>query len=122
MTFSISTEVRIFLYSCLTGLIIMLFYNIFSVVRKKRDCSLLLVNVCDGMFIITACALMMFINMTVSNGIVRGYEFCGAFLGAILYKLLLYRPISFLLTKIVAFITVVFQLFQNTIDTDSIYV
>lgn len=110
-------EVRIFLYSCLTGLLIMLFYDIFSVVRKKKCCSLLLINVCDGMFIITACALMMFINMTVSNGIVRGYEFCGAFLGAIIYKLILCRPISFLLTKIIAFITTVFQLFFKIVLT-----
>ena len=100
MVFSMTDEVYVFLYSALSGGLIMLFYDILSIAGEKKECPVFLLNVCDGIFIIVACAIMVFVNFTVSNGIVRSFEFLGAILGAILYKLTLSRLISAFLKKI----------------------
>ena len=111
MVFSMTDEVYVFLYSALSGGLIMLFYDILSIAGEKKECPVFLLNVCDGIFIIVACAIMVFVSFTVSNGIVRSFEFLGAILGAILYKLTLSRLISAFLKKITDAIAAFFKLF-----------
>ncbi len=117
MVFSITDEVYVFLYSCLAGALIMLFYDILSIAGKRKECPVFVLNVCDGIFIIVACAIMVFVNFTVSNGIVRSFEFLGAVLGALLYKLTLSRLISVILRKITDLITAFFKLFFKILLT-----
>ncbi|HBL81089.1 MAG TPA: hypothetical protein DD391_00515 [Clostridiales bacterium] len=117
MVFSMTDEVYVFLYSALSGGLIMLFYDILSIAGKKKECPVFLLNVCDGIFIIVACAIMVFVNFTVSNGIVRSFEFLGAILGAILYKLTLSRLISAFLKKITDAIAAFFKLFFKILLT-----
>lgn len=116
MFFSITEEMLIFLYACLTGALIMLFHDVLSVTQRK-NCPLLIINLCDGIFIAVACVLMIVINLSISNGIVRAYEFVGVFLGAILYKLLLSQLFCFLLRKIIAGITAFFKVFFKILLT-----
>ena len=73
MVFSMTDEVYVFLYSALSGGLIMLFYDILSIAGEKKECPVFLLNVCDGIFIIVACAIMVFVNFTVSNGIGRDF-------------------------------------------------
>lgn len=117
MVFSITDEVFIFLYSCLAGMIILFFYDILSLAGKRQECSLFFINVCDGIFVIVACVIMVFILFTVSNGIVRGFEFVGAALGATLYKLTLSPFIYLTLEKLTALITSFFKLFFKILLT-----
>ena len=116
MFFSLTEEVFVFLYACLAGALIMLFYDLISVTGKQK-CSVFLLNVGDGIFIIVACAIMMFIIFSASNGIVRGFEFVGAVLGAVLYKLTLSRLVSTLLRKLTLWITAFFKLFFKILLT-----
>jgi hypothetical protein len=116
MFFTITEEMLIFLYACLTGALIMLFHDILSVTQRK-NCPLLIINLCDGIFIAVACVLMIVINLSISNGIVRAYEFVGVFLGAVLYKLLFSRLICFLLRKIIAGFTSFFKVFFKILLT-----
>lgn len=117
MIFSMTDEVFVFLYSCFSGVLMMLFYDILSVAGKQRKCSMFILNICDGMFITVACAVMFFVNWTVSNGIVRSFEFLGAILGAIFYKLTLSRPISACLEKITEQIASFFKIFFKILLT-----
>ena len=117
MVFSMTDEVFVFLYSCLAGALIMLFYDILSVAGKKRECSVFILNVCDGIFIIVACAIMVFVNFSVSNGIVRSFEFFGAVLGAVLFKLTLSRLMSAFFRKIMDLIAAFFKIFFKILLT-----
>ncbi len=117
MVFSMTDEVSIFLYSCLAGMIILFFYDILSLAGKRQECSLFFVNICDSIFVIVACVIMVFILFTVSNGIVRGFEFVGAALGATLYKLTLSPFIYALLEKLTALITSFFKIFFKILLT-----
>ncbi len=117
MIFSMTDEVTIFLYACLTGGCIMLIYDILSLAGTKEKNAIFLINVCDGIFIAICCTIMVFMTFTISNGIVRAFEFFGVFLGAILYKITLSRWILFLLKQITRFILSFFQLFFKILLT-----
>jgi len=117
MAFSMTDEVCIFLYSCLAGVLIMLFYDIVSIAGKKRTCSIFLCNVCDGIFILVACTIMIFINFSVSNGIVRSFEFVGAALGAFFYKLTVSKLLTAILMKLTDFFTAFFKFFFKILLT-----
>lgn len=110
-------EISIFLYSCLAGVIIFFFYDILSLAGKRQECSLFLINVYDGIFVVVACGIMVFILLTVSNGIVRGFEFVGAALGALLYKLTLSPFIYAFLEKTTMLITSFFKIFFKILLT-----
>ena len=117
MSFSLSREVFIFLYSALSGALIMLFYDIISLSFKKREGPVMIYHICDGIFVIVACVVMLFINLSVNNGIVRGFEFFGAFLGGLIYKVTLSPVVLFLLSKITAFTTAFFKFFFKIVLT-----
>lgn len=117
MSFSLTDEVYIFLYSALSGALIMLFYDIISASFKKKECPVFIYHICDCIFVIVACVIMLFINLSVNNGIVRGFEFLGAFLGGLIYKFTLSRLILFLLQKITVFTTAFFKIFFKIVLT-----
>lgn len=100
---SISQEVEIFLWSVLCGAVIISLYDIFSLARKTADFSILVCNVCDGIFVLCSSAVMIFVIFCVSNGYVRAYEFFGAIIGGLLYKMLLSRYVSFVMQKTLCF-------------------
>lgn len=99
MLLTLNEELRIFFYSALGGALIMLLYDIFSVAFKKDKQPLFVITVCDGIFVVTACIITVFITLSVSRGMVRFYEFLGLILGATLYKLTLSRLFCFLFLK-----------------------
>ena len=101
--FTISREVTIFLWSVLCGAVIMMMYDIFSLARKTGGFSILVCNICDGLFVLCASGIMIFVVFCVSNGYVRAYEFIGAAIGGILYKILPSRYITFIMQKILLF-------------------
>lgn len=102
--FTISQEVEIFLWSVLCGVIIMVLYDVLSIARRTGGFSILVCNICDGIFVVCAACVMIFVIFCVSNGYVRAYEFMGAAIGGLLYKILLGRYLSFILQKILSFI------------------
>lgn len=117
MLFSITDEIIIFLFSCLSGVLVMLFYDILSVAVKTKECSIFVLNIYDGIFIITACAIIMFVNFYVTNGIIRGFEFVGTVLGALIYKLTLSHLFSAFFKKITGIITSFFKIFFKILLT-----
>ena len=58
-------ELHIFFYSVLGGALIMLLYDIFSVTFKKGNLPFLVITVCDGIFVFSACAITIFITLSV---------------------------------------------------------
>ena len=117
MIFSLSDEVNIFLYSALSGALIMLFYDILSTAFDKKECPVFVYYISDGLFVIVACAVMLFINISVSNGIVRGFEFFGALLGGLIYKIIFSRLIRYIFIKITVFTTAFFKFFFKIVLT-----
>ncbi len=117
MIFSLSDEVYIFLYSALSGALIMLFYDILSTAFKKKECPVFVYYVSDGLFVIVACAILLFVNLSVSNGIVRGFEFFGALLGGLIYKIIFSRLVLLILLKFTIFTTAFFKIFFKIVLT-----
>lgn len=101
--FTISQEVGIFLWSVGCGVIIMALYDVFSVARCEEKFSILVCNICDSIFVATAAAVMIFVIFCSSNGYVRTYEFMGAAIGGLLYKIILGRRFSIAIQKILFF-------------------
>ncbi len=117
MGVSISDEITIFLFSCLSGALMLFFYDLIFCVCKQRDCSIVVINVLDGIVITVSCAILIFVTFSVSHGIVRFFEFFGAFLGAVLYKLMLSRPLCFIFRKIIEWIHLIFKIFFKILLT-----
>lgn len=102
--FTISQEITIFLWSVLCGSIIMVLYDILSLARNAGTFSILVCNICDGIFVVCAACVMIFVVFCSSNGYVRAYEFIGATIGGLLYKILLGRYFTLILQKILLYI------------------
>lgn len=113
----VSGELSAFLWSCLCGVVIAMLYDLIKTTYKKEHFSLTVCNICDGLFVICACAIMIFVLFTVSNGYVRSYEFLGAFLGGILYKITLSLHISRLFSFIIDSFFAVFNFFLKILLT-----
>ena len=105
--FTMSQETWIFLWSALCGVFIMVIYDLLSVPRKSHF-SVLICNVFDASFVIISAAIMFFVIFSVANGCVRAYEFVGAFLGGVLYKLTLGKIMPVVFYKIVRVISLFF--------------
>lgn len=117
MTFTIREELFVFLYALITGASLFLFYDFLRACTKKSNCSLLVLNITDGIFVTVSCITVLFVTLTVSRGIVRFFEFFGTFLGAVFYKLLLSRLFSAFFTFVTDGILKFFKLFFKILLT-----
>lgn len=117
MTSYVNGEIMIFLWSILCGAVIMVLHDIFCIFTDDENYSILVYNIFDTIFIICACAIMIFIMLNISDGYIRFYEFVGAFIGAFLYKCTLSQLLKFLFSKIICSIFSIFQLFLKILLT-----
>lgn len=117
MTSYVDGEILIFLWSLLTGVILMTLYDFFSVFTNSKGLLLFVLNVFDGIFVVCATTLTLFVFLNVSNGYIRSYEFIGALIGGILYKLTLSRLIKSLFFKIFSVIFTIFDFFCKILLT-----
>lgn len=117
MTAYVNGEVLIFLWSLVSGAIIMVTYDFFSVFTSKENMSILVLNIFDGVFVVSATAVMMFILLNVSNGYIRSFEFIGAAIGGILYKITLSRLFTTLFQQIIRTFFVIFNIFCKILLT-----
>ncbi|MBO5733261.1 MAG: hypothetical protein J6R66_00020 [Clostridia bacterium] len=113
----ISTELNVFLWSVISGVFMAIAHDILCVMTSKSRYSVFVCNVCDGIFVICASTIMIFILFSVSNGYVRVYEFIGAFIGAFLYKFTLSRVVTALLTEVFRGIFAIFNFFLKILLT-----
>lgn len=117
MTSYIDGEIPVFLWSILSGAVIMAVYDIFSIAANKEKYSIFVCNIFDGVFVLCASLIMIFILLNVSNGYIRGFEFVGAFIGAFLYKLTISPFFILVFSKIIEFILGVFRFFLKILLT-----
>lgn len=113
---TVSHESAIFLWSVFCGFVTMIIYDFFSVPRRKNF-SVFACNVFDATFVTVASAIMFFVVFSVANGCVRAYEFVGAFLGAVLYKITIGKIMSIFFYKIVNIISLIFAKIFNFLLT-----
>lgn len=117
MTSYVDGEMLIFLWSLLTGVIIMTVYDFFSVFTSGNDLSVFVLNIFDGVFVVCATTLLLFVFLNVSNGYIRSYEFIGALIGGILYKITISKLIKALFCKIFSVIFTIFDFFCKILLT-----
>lgn len=113
----VSDEISIFLWSIVTGIVIMVCYDIFSVATNREKYSIVVCNILDGVFVTCSCAVMIFMLLGVSNGYVRSYEFIGAFIGGFLYKITLSFFFKSFFRKIMDIFFGVFKFFLKILLT-----
>jgi spore cortex biosynthesis protein YabQ len=93
MMVSVSSQAYIFLCSIAGGMTIAFLYDIFRIFRKAVKTGNAITYIQDLLYWIIV-ALIMFLTIYYSNeGELRAYLFIGAFIGAVLYALLLSRII-----------------------------
>ena len=117
MTAYINGEILIFLWSLLSGMTIMLLYDFFASFTASKNQSILVCNIFDGIFVICAVFLMMFILLNVSNGYIRSFEFVGVAIGGILYKILLSRLFKTLFSWLIHIFFTIFNFFYKILLT-----
>jgi spore cortex biosynthesis protein YabQ len=93
MILSVSGQVIVFLWTTVCGMAIAFVYDLFRIFRKAVKTGSLVTFVQDVMYwLITA--FIMFLTIYYSNdGELRGFLFLGAFIGVVLYALMLSRII-----------------------------
>lgn len=117
MTAYVSGEVFIFLWSIVSGVVIMVAHDVFSVAVNKESYSILVCNIIDGIFVTCATAIMIFILFNVSYGYIRSYEFIGAFIGGFLYKITLSPFVKIIFSKVFYVFLAVFRFFLKLLLT-----
>ena len=117
MTAYVNGEVGIFLWSLLSGAIIMMTYDFFSVFTSEKNLSIFVLNIFDGIFVVCSTTVMIFVLLNVSNGYVRSYEFIGAAIGGILYKITLSRLVKLIFYRIIDVIYAIFHFFCKILLT-----
>lgn len=113
----VSGELTVFLWSFLSGVIIAICYDLIKTIYSDKHFCVAVCNICDAVFVLYAAALMIFVLFSVSGGYVRFYEFFGAFIGALLYKVTLSRFISSLFHIFFDGIFAVFKFFLKILLT-----
>ncbi len=117
MTAYIDGEVSIFLWSVVSGIVIMVAYDIFSVLTNNKSFSVFVCNIFDGIFVLCASTIMIFIMFNISNGYIRSFEFVGAGIGILIYKITLSRLISTVFLKVINFVISFFEVFLKILLT-----
>ena len=117
MTAYINGEVIIFLWSILTGAVIMMTYDFFSSFTNNKNLSILVLNIFDGIFVVCATTVMIFILLNVSNGYIRSFEFIGALIGGTLYKITLSPLFKALFRHTFAIFFLIFHFFCKLLLT-----
>ncbi|MBE7036121.1 MAG: hypothetical protein E7403_02370 [Ruminococcaceae bacterium] len=117
MEFSISKEAIIFLSSCATGGLIFFVYDLFRLIRRAEGSVYFMVHIQDGLFWAITFCIIFFSVLYVNNGILRMYEFLGAVLGAVLYKLMLSKLILAILQRILTIFSIFFKKFLKILLT-----
>jgi len=117
MTAYVNGEIAIFLWSILTGAVIMLTYDFFSSFTSGKILSVFVVNIFDGIFVICAITIMIFVFLNVSNGYIRSFEFIGALIGGVLYKITLSRAFKLIFCRTIAIFFGIFHFFCKLLLT-----
>ena len=117
MTSYVDGEILIFLWSISTGAVILCLYDFFSCFTLDRNLSIFVLNIFDGIFVVCATTLLLFVFLNVSNGYIRGYEFIGALIGAIFYKICFSKIFKFLFNKTIVIIFSFFHFFCKILLT-----
>jgi spore cortex biosynthesis protein YabQ len=85
LSFTVSNQAYIFLYSILGGMIIAFIYDLLRIQRRALKTSNIIINIEDFIYWIIV-AVVMFLMVYLSNeGEIRGYIFIGTVIGTILY-------------------------------------
>ena len=121
MLFTLTEELLIFLYAAATGAVIFAMYDLVAVCTKKSGCPIVVCNIADGVCIVVTCAVMLFVSLSVSRGIVRFFEFIGVMLGAVLYKALLSTFFCTVFQKMTDIFCAFFKLFFKILLTPLIF-
>jgi len=117
MGFSVSHELFVLLYSSLAGVLISLIFDIFRIIRKKVSTGMFLSAAQDILFWIVATMIMFFVIYFVNKGLLRLYQFMGAFLGGLLYFLLFSKWLSLLLCRFIDVFCKIFEFFLKILLT-----
>lgn len=110
-------EIMFFIYSLVSGAIIMAVYDFFSLLTEKEKASFLVCNIFDTLFVLSALIIIVFMLINISNGYVRSFEFLGCLIGALLYKITLSRTIKAVFSKIIAVFFAIFDFFCKMLLT-----
>ena len=121
MNLGVTHEAMVFLFSAVSGIFIGFIADLFFILRKKSENVSIFIDIIDITFWII-CAIVMFaVIFFVNNGHIRWYEFLGVFLGSILYKFTLSRPILFILELILRIFFKIFKIFFKILLTPLIF-
>lgn len=117
MDFSITQEIRVLLASVCSGFLIGILYDLMRTVRSFAGPSNPMTALQDAVFWFLATMILFFTIFHTNNGIVRWYEFFGAFWGAFLYFWVLSQLMRFLLKKITQILMKIFVFFCKILLT-----
>lgn len=93
MPISVTNQAMVFLWSVAAGMAVAFVYDIFRITRKTIRTSNLITQLEDLIYWILAALLMFGVVYAINEGEIRGYVFLGIAIGAVLYGLLLSKPI-----------------------------
>lgn len=93
MPVTVESQVYIFLYSILGGILIAFIYDLFRIKRKAVKTAVILISLEDLIFWFIVSIIMFMVVYNSNDGEIRGFIFLGTAIGIILYATLLSRII-----------------------------
>ena len=104
MGISMAEQSIVFLFSCIVGTFLGLFYDVFRIVRIAFNSKWISVFFQDLIFCIFSAFSVILLVYYTNSGIVRWFSLLGCFLCFVLYHLTIGRLIMFISRKIIDFI------------------
>ncbi|MBP3337181.1 MAG: spore cortex biosynthesis protein YabQ [Clostridia bacterium] len=121
MNLGVTHEAVVFLFSVLSGIFIGFVGDLFYLLRKKSENFRIFIDITDIIFWILCAIIMFAVIFFANNGQIRWYEFLGVFLGSILYKFTLSKPILVIFELILRIFFKIFKLFFKILLTPLIF-
>lgn len=117
MILSLNAQAYLFLATVATGAVIGLLYDVIRIFRKVIPHKGIFIQVEDGLYWLCVIFFMFFVMLKKNYGEIRFFSVCGAFIGMILYYLLVSPLVNAVSDRVIAVLKYVVCLFFTIVLT-----
>ncbi len=121
MTVSPVGQGRVFLINILFGMLCVILFDFFWVLRRRYGKSIVIINAMDGIYFVIAFALVLFAGVKFNFGALRYYQIIGLFMGMGIQSLFS-RLTRRILEKLYGFLVRIIKIFGKLIIKPNLFI
>ncbi len=113
LNYYLQSPLYILVSSFICGMLIGIWYNIFSIAKILKRLPFFLIFILDIIFSVTASIIIFMFTYSINDGVFRTYEAFGLIIGFLAYHLTVEKIVSFIFFKIISVIKKILVFFYK---------